>query len=197
MSTPQNPAESLSPSNGAAGHPTAKAVHNAKLSDEELLTYTVADPFAVTSTKSWEVEIASPFLKKLAWLCVAILIPIHIFMGVMLDTEFTGAAITAVDKFAFPGVGLILSILALLVFYRPRLRANSDGVEIRNIIGTRFYPWQVIYGLTFPEGSRMAHLELPEFEFVPVWAIQAGDKHKAIAAVKSFRELEARYMPVD
>lgn len=168
-----------------------------QLTDEEILAYTTADPFAMTSTKPWELEVNSSFLRKIAILCIVIIMPIHIFMGVMLDVEFTGAYITVIDKFAFPGVGVVLSILAWIVFNRPRLRANEDGVEIRNIVGTRFYPWQVIYGMAFPEGSRMARIELPEFEYVPVWAIQSGDKEKAIKATRDFRELEAKYMPVD
>ena len=78
---------------------------------------------------------------------------IHIFMGVTLDVSFTGAAVTTIDKFAFPGVGVLISILSWIALTRPRLRANEDGVEVRNIVGTRFYPWQVVYGLSFPEGS--------------------------------------------
>ena len=68
---------------------------------------------------------------------------------------------------------------------------------MRNIIGSRFYPWQVIYGLSFPEGDRMARLELPEFEFVPVWALQSGDRERAMRDVRTFRALEAKYMPED
>ncbi|MEY8577780.1 PH domain-containing protein [Corynebacteriaceae bacterium 6-324] len=168
-----------------------------KLTDEQILAYTTADPFAMTSTKPWELTVKSPYLRKISLLCIAILIPVHLFMGIMLDIEFTGAHITLIDKFAFPGIGVVLSILAWIVFNRPRLRANADGVEVRNIIGTRFYPWQVIYGLAFPEGSRMARIELPDFEYVPVWAIQSGDKEKAIVSTRQFRELEAKYMPLD
>lgn len=168
-----------------------------KLTDEQILAYTTADPFAMTSTKPWELTIKSPFLRKVSYLCIAILIPVHLFMGIMLDIEFTGAHITFIDKLAFPGVGLVLSVFAWLAFNRPRLRANADGVEVRNIVGTRFYPWQVIYGLVFPEGSRMARIELPDFEYVPVWAIQSGDKEKAILSTRQFRELEAKYMPLD
>ena len=43
----------------------------------------------------------------------------------------------------------------------------------------------------------MARLELPEFEYVPLWAIQAGDKEHALEAVAKFRDLEAKYMPED
>lgn len=167
------------------------------LSDSELLAYTSADPFAVTSTKPWELTVTSPYLRRMAMIAVCIIMPIHIFMGLTVDIEFTGAAVTEIDKFAFPGVGVVISVLVWLMFTRPRLNANSDGVEIRNIVGTRFYPWAVIYGLSFPEGSRMARLELPEFEYVPVWAMQSGDKEQVIKSVRDFRELEARYMPED
>ncbi|AKE39227.1 Bacterial PH domain [Corynebacterium camporealensis] len=167
------------------------------LSEAEMLAYTSADPFAMTSEKPWEMELSSKFLRNIAIGWVILVMIIHIFMGITLDIEFTGASVTGIDKFAFPGVGVVVSILSWIALNRPRLRANEDGVEIRNIIGTRFYPWFVIYGLSFPEGARMARLELPEFEYVPIWAIQSGDKEKAIDAVREFRKLEARYMPED
>lgn len=167
------------------------------LSDEEIALYASADPFASTSTKPWEFEATSAFLRKFAIIAVCIIIPIHLFMGLTLDIEFTGATVTEIDKFSFPLVGVLISVLVWLMFTRPRVRANADGVEIRNIVGTRFYPWTVIYGLSFPEGSRMARLELPEFEYVPMWALQSADKERVIAAVRKFRELEAKYMPED
>ena len=168
-----------------------------RLSEEELLEYTSADPFAVTTDKPWEIEVKSAFLRRLAIIAVCIIIPIHLVMGLTLDIEFTGAAVTGIDKWSFPLVGVIISILVWLALTRPRLRANADGVEVRNIIGSRFYPWQVIYGLSFPEGDRMARLELPEFEFVPVWALQSGDRERAMRDVRTFRALEAKYMPED
>jgi len=88
-------------------------------------------------------------------------------------------------------------VLSWIALTRPRVRANEDGVQVANIIGTRFYPWTVIYGLSFPKSSRMARLELPEFEYVTLWAIQSGDKERAIRAVEQFRALEAKYMPQD
>ena len=55
----------------------------------------------------------------------------------------------------------------------------------------------MVYGLSFPKGARMARLELPDFEYVPLWAIQSGDKESALRTVGQFRELEAKYMPQD
>lgn len=168
-----------------------------QLSDAEVLAYTSADPFAQTTSKPWEFKATSPFLRKVAIGWVILVMAIHIFMGITLDVSFTGAHVTTIDKFAFPGVGLLISILSWVALNRPRLRANEEGVEVRNIVGTRFYPWQVVYGLSFPVGQRMARLELPEFEFVPVWALQSGDKDTVIDNVRRFRDVEAKYMPQD
>lgn len=41
----------------------------------------------------------------------------------------------------------------------------------------------------------MARLELPEFVYMPLWAIQASDGKDGIEAVRKFRALEAQYMP--
>lgn len=169
----------------------------ATANDRDVALFNALDPYAVTSSKPWEIEIVSHFLRRVAVVAVIVIMAAHIFAGVVVDDEFTGAAITTADKFAFPAIGLILSVCVWLALSRPRVRANEDGVEVRNIIGTRFYPWVVIYGLSFPRGSRMARLELPEFEYVPLWAIQSGDKERAIESVKAFRRLEARYMPED
>ena len=167
------------------------------LTDEERAFYAALDPHAQTTTKPWEFEVHSPSLKRLAWIVVAVVMAVHIFMGYFLDLEFTGATVTFIDKLAFPFVGVVISVLGYLSFTRPRVRANEDGVEIRNIVGTRFYPWAVVYGLHFPQGARMARLELPEFEYVPMWAMQASDGAAVVRAVSQFRELEATYMPQD
>ncbi|MGV0374082.1 PH domain-containing protein [Corynebacterium hadale] len=168
-----------------------------KLSDEELAYLNALDPHAVTSSKPWEFTAKSPFLRRVAIVWITVVMAVHIFMSAVVDVKFTGVAITGVDKFAFIGVGLIISALSWYFLTRPRVRANEDGVEVSNIIGTRFYPWLVVYGLSFPKGARMARLELPDFEYVPLWAIQSGDKESALRTVGQFRELEAKYMPQD
>lgn len=179
------------------GNSAQRAAQTRKLSDEELIYLNALDPHAQTSTKPWELTVKSRFLRRVALAWVVLVVAVHIFMAAVVDVEFTGVAITGIDKFAFVGVGIIISIVSWVCLTRPRVRANEDGVEVANIIGTRFYPWLVIYGLSFPKGSRMARLELPDFEYVPLWAIQAGDKEQALDAVAKFRELEAQYMPED
>lgn len=167
-----------------------------RLSDEELQMYTAA--FAGTTTdKPWSLVVTSKTMKQIAWVIVAVVMAVHIFMGAVVDVDFTGAAVSFIDTLAFPGIGVLLSILAYIAFTRARVRANEDGVEVRNFIGTRFYPWAVIYGMSFPKGTRVARLELPDFEYVPMWAFQARDGESVVRAVTQFRELEDTYMPED
>lgn len=173
------------------------AERHRQLSDEEIMALNTADPFAVVTDKPWEFETKSKFLRNLSIVFIVIVMAIHIFVGATVDIQWTGATITTVDKWAFPGIGAVISILIAVAFNRPRVRANEDGVEVRNIIGTRFYSWLVIYGLSFPEGARMARLELPEFEYVPMWAMQSADGASTVQAVREFRGLEAKYMPKD
>ncbi|QGU02085.1 hypothetical protein CKALI_06080 [Corynebacterium kalinowskii] len=149
-----------------------------------------------TTTKPWEFELRSKYLQRMSWVAIAVVMAVHIFMALVVGVDYTGAAVTTIDKFSFIGVGLIISFFAFHLS-RPRVRANSDGVEVRNFIGTRFYPWSVVYGLSFPKGDRMARLELPEFEYVPMWAFQSGDAGRVVRAVTEFRALEDKYMPED
>lgn len=149
-----------------------------------------------TTTKPWEFELRSAYLARISWVAIAVVMAVHIFMALVVGVDYTGAAVTMIDKLAFIGVGLIISFFAYHL-RRPRVRANSDGVEVRNFVGSRFYPWSVIYGLSFPKGDRMARLELPEFEYVPMWAFQSGDAANVVRSVTDFRVLEDKYMPED
>lgn len=149
-----------------------------------------------TTTKPWEFQLRSKYLARMSWVCIAVIMAVHIFMAMVVGVGYTGAAVTTIDKFAFIGIGIIISFFAYHL-RRPRVRGNADGVEVRNFIGTRFYPWSVVYGLSFPKGDRMARLELPEFEYVPMWAFQSGDGARVVQAVAEFRRLEDKYMPED
>lgn len=161
---------------------------------------TVSSPAENTRTsqeagdEEWLLIVTSPFLKRLAWIAVVVIMIVHIFMGVVSAIGDTGATVTLVDQWAFVGLGLLFSGAALMLT-RARTRVNSRGVEVRNIGGAKFYPWTMIYGLSFPRNSRWARLELPDFEFVPMMAFQIGDKATISGKVEAFRQLEDRFMP--
>ncbi|MDP9851122.1 PH domain-containing protein [Corynebacterium lowii] len=177
--------------------PGEQQLQGGGLSEADFQRYNAADPTAMVSTKPWELEVTSPRLRLISWIAVVVILAVHIFMSAVVGVGDTGAAVTTIDKFAFFGVGVVIAIVVFIGLNRPRVRVNADGVEVRNFIGTRFYHWSVVYGLAFPRGSRMARLELPDFEYVPMWAMQAADRASIVRDVEAFRALEAQYMPQD
>ncbi len=140
-------------------------------------------------------EVTSPYLRRWAFIGVVIIMAVHIFMAFIVAVGYTGVAVTTFDQFAFVGIGVIFSLVCLTLL-RPHVKVNEQGVQVRNIANAQFYPWHIIHGLSFPSTSRMARLELPDFEFVPMMAFHIKDKGIA-QKVEDFRRLEDRYMPDD
>lgn len=151
---------------------------------------------ASTGDGNWEMVVTSPFLKKAAWVGVVIVMLVHIFMAIVVGIGDTGVTIQLTDKLGFVGIGLLFSFVCLL-FLRPRVRVNAQGVEVRNMVNAQFYPWEIIHGLSFPSQARTARLELPDFEFVPMLAMHIRDRDTIAQTVEEFRRLEDRYMPED
>ncbi|MDR7355741.1 hypothetical protein CFELI_07375 [Corynebacterium felinum] len=166
------------------------------LSEREVHQYVAADA-ALTTTKPWELVITSARMKMYAIIAAVVTVGLHTFLAFIVAVGDTGAAVTRIDQWGYFLVGCLFATVIFLGIYRPRVRVNEDGVDVRNFVGSHFYPWSVIYGLNFPQGARMARLELPEFEYVPLWAVQSADGHACVRAVEKFRELEALYMPED
>ncbi|MBC6795781.1 PH domain-containing protein [Corynebacterium macclintockiae] len=144
----------------------------------------------------WELEVSSPFLKKLAWILVVLVMAVHIFMAIVVAVGDTGVTVSSADRWGFIGIGLVFSFVALSLL-RPHVKVNSQGVEVRNIVNGQFYPWEIIHGLSFPQEAKWARLELPDFEFVPMMALNIYDKQLIAQRVEDFRQLEDRYMPFD
>ena len=83
----------------------------------------------------------------------------------------------------------------MLLFARPRLRVGRPGLSVRNLLGDRLVPWSEVVGVSFPAGSRWARIDLPDDEYIPLMAIQAVDKDRAVDAMDTVRSLLARYRP--
>lgn len=149
---------------------------------------------AARPSEQWLLTVTSPSLRWWAVIGAVVIMAVHIFMASVAGVGDTGPSVTAVDQWAFVGLGVIFSGAALSLL-RPRVRVSEDGVEVRNIFGAQFYRWSIIHGLSFPRNARWARLELPDFEFVPMMAFQIADKSTIAAKVEDFRVLEDRYMP--
>jgi hypothetical protein len=62
-------------------------------------------------------------------------------------------------------------------------------------VSYKLIPWDDVVGVSFPLGARWARVDLPDDEYIPVMAIQAIDKGRAVDAMDRVRDLIARYRP--
>ncbi len=104
----------------------------------------------------------------------------------------TGVYFRLADQIAMVVLGLLFAAGALL-FTRPRVRADADGVEVRNLLTTKRVPWDLIEAVSFPDGSAWARLELPSDEYLSLMAIQAVDRRRAVTALTALREMQSRH----
>jgi hypothetical protein len=92
------------------------------------------------------------------------------------------------DQSAMIGLGVLIG-LGFLALTRPRVRADHDGITIRNVIGGYQLPWSVVRAVRFDRNSPWATLDLLDDETVSVHALQAADKEYAVEGVRTLRAL--------
>nr|MDT0663200.1 PH domain-containing protein [Micromonospora sp. DSM 115978] len=103
-------------------------------------------------------------------------------------TGESGAMFQRGDQAAMIGLGLLGAFLILL-FTRPRVEADARGIRVRNVVGSYDLPWAVVRSIRFDRGSAWANLELHDDELVPLLALQAVDKERAVEGVRALRAL--------
>jgi hypothetical protein len=132
---------------------------------------------------------ARPHKARIVAVAVAALFVVTgVVVAILLRSSSTGVTFYVSDQVAMGGIGIVLAAGALW-FAWPRVRADHDGVEVRNMLGTHRYRWSDITGISFPDGSPWARLELPDDEYVPILAVQAIDGDHAVAAMRELRRL--------
>lgn len=137
-------------------------------------------------------EVRPRKLRWAAWFTAVAFVAIMTAAAVVLRNVPTGVYFRTADQVALIVLGLLFAAGAL-VFTRPRLRADADGVEVRNLITTRHFPWEVIQAVSFPDGSPWARLELPADEYASLMAIQSVDRARAVEAIRALRALHAEH----
>ena len=113
-------------------------------------------------------------------------------VALLLKDSNTGVYFRTSDQVAMVGIGLALAAGALWTTW-PRVRADRAGIEVRNMLGTHQLGWDAVRQVSFPDGARWARLELPGDEYVPMLAIQALDRDRAVAAMRELRRLHREY----
>ncbi|MCT7659766.1 PH domain-containing protein [Mycobacterium deserti] len=144
----------------------------------------------------WDVEIRPRLTPYFAYGAAAVILAAHIAVGALLKVASTGVIFQTADQVAIALLGVVIAGVALL-FARPRLRVGADGIAVRNLLSYRLIPWSDIVGVSFPRGARWARVDLPDDEYVPVLAIQAVDRRRAVEAMDSVRGLLERYKRIN
>jgi hypothetical protein len=148
----------------------------------------------LSSRTDWDVELRPHWTPLFAYGAAFLIAAAHIVVGLLLKMRSSGVIFQTADQVAMAILGLVIAGLVLL-FSRPRLRVGAAGLSVRNMLGDRLVPWPEVVGVSFPAGSRWAHIDLPDDEYIPLMAIQSVDKDRAVDAMDTVRSLLARYRP--
>ena len=142
----------------------------------------------------WDVELRPHLTPLFAYAAAFLIAATHIVVGLLLKIKSSGVIFQTADQVAMALLGLVIAGVVLL-FARPRLRVGRPGLSVRNLLGERLVDWPDVVGVSFPAGSRWARIDLPDDEYIPVLAIQAVDKERAVVAMDTVRSLLDQYRP--
>jgi hypothetical protein len=127
-------------------------------------------------------------IRVYAGILATLFVAAFVVVAVLLKESDTGVIFHTSDQIAMAGIGLVLAGASLWSTW-PRVRADAEGIEVRNLLGPRRFSWDVVRHVSFPDGAAWARLELPADEYVPMVAIQAIDGERAVAAMRELRRL--------
>ena len=130
----------------------------------------------------------------LASIAATLVIGSMVVIGLLLRDTNEGVTFTVNDQIGLIGIGLVLGA-AIMTAARPRLRADENGMSVRNVFGETFVPWSLVLRVAFPSGAHWAELQMPDDEVKAVMAIQAMDRGRAVTALERLRALHERYAP--
>ena len=146
---------------------------------------------AVTGTAADVVVVRPRKMLIASWVGAVVTVVLFVAIAVVLRGDQTGVYFRFADQVALVLLGLFIAG-GVLLFARPRVRADAEGIEVRNILLTRRLPWALVLRVAFPDGASWARLDLPDDEYLPVLAIQAVDGQRAVDAITRLRALHAR-----
>ena len=125
-----------------------------------------------------------------AWVGAVAVLVLFVVVAVVLRSSDTGVRFRAADQVSLVILGVLIAA-GLLLLARPRVIADAEGIEVRNVLFNRRFPWELVRRVAFPDGASWARLDLPDDEYVPVMAIQAVDGTRAVDAIRKVRALHA------
>lgn len=128
-----------------------------------------------------------------ATVATVVVVGAMVTVGILLRSSDDGVSFRTADQVGLIGIGLLMGALIMVAAARPRLRVDEAGLQVRNMVGHRDIPWQLVHRIAFPEGAQWPVLMLADDETYPVVAIQAMDRQRAVGAMRSVRALFDRF----
>ena len=130
-------------------------------------------------------------LTRVCWGVAALVMVVFVAVAIGLGTATTGdAAFRLGDQIAMVVLGGLIAT-AVLGFTRPRVHADLEGVRIRNVLGEKLVPWQVVRAVRMDDGAPWASLDLQDDDTLALFAVQSNDGERAVEAVLGMRALLA------
>lgn len=143
-------------------------------------------------TQPWAPDALVIRPRKLLIVCRAVALVLVLVFGVVAYLLPRGSAggqqFGLPDQIAFFCIGLLLA-WAALQFTRVRVEADATGIRVRNYVGDKVLPWQVVAAVRFEDGAPWASLDLQDDDTVALLALQANDGKQTVEAVLALREL--------
>ncbi|MCW2715637.1 MAG: hypothetical protein JWN88_2684 [Frankiales bacterium] len=130
-------------------------------------------------------------LSRVCWGIAAAIVVLFAVVAVALGNGPPGPNRFRVpDQLAFVALGVLIA-LGPLSFTRARVVADGSGVRVRNLVGERHVPWQVVRAVLLTEGTPWATLDLHDDDTISLLAVQSGDGESTVDAVLALRRLLA------
>lgn len=131
-------------------------------------------------------------LTRVCWGVAVLVVAVFAGVAVLLGGGPEGdAQFRLPDQVAMVLLGCLVGG-GVLAFTRARVVADETGVRIRNVLGEKLVPWQVVREVRLDDGASWASLELQDDDTVALLGIQSNDGDRAVDAVLAMRELLAR-----
>lgn len=141
----------------------------------------------------WELVLKPHLSPYFVYAAAFVIAAAHVAVGFLLKiSPNSGVIFKTSDQVGIALVGFVIAGVVLM-FARPRVRAGAAGIEVRNVLGPKLIPWQEVVGISFPAGAQWARLDLDDYEYEPMMAIQTVDKQRAVDAMDALRGLVVKY----
>ncbi|WP_445170100.1 PH domain-containing protein [Mycolicibacterium sp. Dal123E01] len=147
-----------------------------------------------TANSDWDVVLRPRLTPYVAYVVAFVIATAGIVVGFLLKIRYTGATIQPADQVSMGVLGVILAA-AVLLLATPRIRLGPAGIGVRNLLTERVVPWPEVVDVSFPQGARWARVDLADYEYVPVFAIQSIDGERAVVAMDTLRAQLVKYRP--